>query len=131
MHVVLHVFAEMLANISPPTCGQKGRLSNSVLKPGLCSPAVVCVCSVLPHAPWERAPESSGEWTEGRRAGVRFTVLCIKEQLVKMSCATSIGAHAFMTMYLLFVTGCTTQKVSRDDVFNWAVPCRKQCIVNL
>ncbi|XP_030214148.1 uncharacterized protein si:dkey-112e17.1 isoform X1 [Gadus morhua] len=31
-----------------------------------------------------------------------------------MSCATSIGAHAFMTMYLLFVTGCTTQKVYFD-----------------
>ncbi|KAK2837647.1 hypothetical protein Q5P01_014859 [Channa striata] len=31
-----------------------------------------------------------------------------------MSCATSLGAHVFMTTYLLFVMGCVAQKVYFD-----------------
>nr|XP_046241719.1 uncharacterized protein si:dkey-112e17.1 [Scatophagus argus] len=50
-----------------------------------------------------------------QRSGTRLTVRRIKRNnWRKMSCVTSLGAHAFVTTYLLFLMGCVAQKVYFD-----------------
>ncbi|XP_061585738.1 uncharacterized protein si:dkey-112e17.1 [Cololabis saira] len=72
---------------------------------------------LLGHERGERAPDTQVNGAEARSRTRLATARrgCRKHQSPgKMSCGTSLGAHAFVTTYLLFVMGCVAQKVYFD-----------------